>query len=456
MQYRTTSRGDVAELLSIAFPLVVSQGCETLMMFTGRLFLSRLGSEYMAAAMGGGLTCFMLTTFFVGLTGYTNALVAQYYGSGQPERCGLAAGQALIISLAAYPLLLAAIPIGTALFHAVGVPENQLGPQTTYFTIAMLGTVISLARGTLGSFFSGIGRTRIVMVSAATCLVVNVGAAYVLIFGKLGLPALGIAGAGIGMLVAGASGLLVLIAAYLLQENRLDYGTVAGLRWHWPTMTKLLRLGAPSGAELFLNLLAFNLLVLVFHSRGPEVAAAVTVAFNWDMMSFIPLIGINIGVASLVGRNMGARRPDLAHRVTMSGIKLVCVYISIIILTYSLLPTVLAGLFLSPADGEAWRLAVFMVRLVSVYVFADALGLVFSGALRGAGDTFATMCLSVSTHWVLLLTTVFNLRVLQASPRAAWIVLVILIWTIGGAFYLRYRTGHWRTLRVVGDTPGAE
>jgi len=214
-------------------------------------------------------------------------------------------------------------------------------------------------------------------------------------------------------------------------------------------MKKLLRFGYPSGVEFFLNLLAFDILVLLFHSHGLVTAAAVTVVFNWDMVSFIPLIGMSIGVASLVGRYMGAQQPDLAHGVTVAGIKLVCIYAAAVIASYSLLPSFLVGIFLTPADQESWSLAVFMVRLVSVYVFADAVGLVFSGALRGAGDTFMTMCLSVSTHWLLLACVLFTLRILHSSPRVAWVVLVLLVWTIGGAFYARYRSGRWRSLRVV-------
>jgi len=305
---QTAAVGTIRELLSIAFPLVMSQGCDTLMMFTDRLLMSRVGPAYMAATMSGGLTSFMLSTFFVGLIGYTNALVAQYYGAQRPQRCGLVTAQALIISVIAYPLLLSAIPLGIGLFRLMKVPEEQLVPQIQYFSIVTLGSILGLLRGALSSFFSGIGRTRIVLLSAATSLVVNVAAAYVLIFGRLGLPPLGIAGAGFGMILGSASGLCVLAVSYLRVNHRRDYGTVRGLRRHWPTMLKLLRFGSPTGIELFLNLTAFNLLVLLFHSRGPAVAAAVTVAFNWDMVSFVPLIGVNVGVASLVGRYQGCSK----------------------------------------------------------------------------------------------------------------------------------------------------
>ena len=82
--------GGVRELLAIALPMVVSHACETAMTFTDRLFLSRLGPEQMNAAMAGGLTCFMTMTFFLGLTGYTTALVAQYLGAGRKQHCAVA------------------------------------------------------------------------------------------------------------------------------------------------------------------------------------------------------------------------------------------------------------------------------------------------------------------------------------------------------------------------------
>jgi MATE family multidrug resistance protein len=313
----------------------------------------------------------------------------------------------------------------------------------------MAGSIAGLLRGCLSAFFSGIGRTRIVMLSTLSCLAANAGAAYVLIFGLLGLPALGIKGAAIGSILAECFGLAVLSAAYFRGDNRRIYGTAAGFRFDREAMAKLVKLGSPSGLELLLNITAFNLIVLTFHSRGIAVANAVTVAFNWDMVSFIPLIGVNIAVASLVGRSMGAGDPDTAHRVTMSGVKLVAVYATGIVLSFSLFPHALAGVFLSSTDTDTSRLAVFMVRLMSVYIFADALGLVLSGALRGAGDTFASMCISVGAHWLLLAVTSIAVKVLRTTPQTAWVVFVTMIWIICGSFYLRYRGGRWRSLRVV-------
>lgn len=438
----------------MVFPLVMSQACETIMMFTDRLFLARLGPENMSAAMGGGLTCFMFTTFFIGLTGYSNALVAQYLGAGQLRKCPVVVAQALIISLLAYPVVLTGIPAGKWLFRVSGIAAEQLGPQTIYFRILMAGALFGMLRNSLATYFSGVGRTRIIMASAITSMIVNVFGNYVLIFGRLGIPALGIAGAAYGTIIGSVAGLVVVSFSYFGRKNRKRYAVLEGLHFDAAMMKKLVRFGYPSGLEFFLNISAFNLVVMLFHSYGLTVATAVTIAFNWDMLSFIPLIGVNIGVISLVGRYMGARNPEMAHRAAMSGLKLVCLYSFFIVLTFSIVPGFLVDVF-SPAEGDAAfalsrPLAVFMVRMVSIYVFADAIGIVFGGALRGAGDTFVTMCLSVGAHWLMVLVLLPLVRVFGVSPYVAWSVAVALICVIGFAFYARYRTGRWRRLDLIG------
>ena len=103
------------------------------------------------------------------------------------------------------------------------------------------------------------------------------------------------------------------LAAYLAPTNRREFG-VALPRYDGEVMRKLLRFGYPAGVELFLNLLAFTSMILLFHSHGLATATAVTIVFNWDMVSFVPLLGIQIGVVSLVGRYMGAGRPEIAER----------------------------------------------------------------------------------------------------------------------------------------------
>lgn len=445
--------GGVREMLALAVPMVASNACDTVMTFTDRLFLSRLGAEHMNASMAGGLTCFMMTTFFIGLTGYSTALVAQYLGAGRKPQCAVTVTQALIISVLAFPVILACRPLGHALFAKTGIAPSQLVLQKQFFDILLLGVGLALVRNTLSSFFSGIGRTRIVMLSAVTAMSVNMVVNYVLVFGKLGFPALGIRGSACGTIVGGTCALLVLLAGYLSPRNRRDFSLASSLRFDGAVMAKLLRFGSPGGLELFLNLLAFNIMILTFHSQGRAAATAVTIVFNWDMVSFIPLIGVNIGVTSLVGRYMGAGSPDTAHRATMSGLKMAWLYAACTLFTFSCFPEPLVHVFSPKGSGElflqAAPMAVFMLRLASLYVLADAMNLVFSGALRGAGDTLWAMTISVGLHWVLVAAVFVMLHGMGLSVQSAWVALVCVILSFSGLFSLRYYGGKWRSIRLV-------
>jgi MATE family multidrug resistance protein len=317
----------------------------------------------------------------------------------------------------------------------------------------MYGSILTLARHAVTTFFSGVGRTRIIMISAGAAMVVNICANYVLIFGKFGFPTLGIKGAAIGTVLGTATGLVITAGTFLSRGYRGEFGILSALRFDWGVMKKLLRYGLPPGFEFLLNMVAFDLLVMSFHSYGVEVAAAVTIAFNWDLVSFIPMIGVNIGITSLVGRFMGAGSPDTAHRSTISGLKVAVLYSAITFFLYLAFPHQLAAMFRPSDPGTDFSriapMAVFMIRMITVYVFGDAVALAFSGALRGAGDTFWTMVISIGGHWVLTLAALILVKGLGVAPKSAWAVVVFLILGIGIAFYLRYRTGRWRELRVV-------
>jgi len=443
------SDGGVRELLAIALPMVVSQAAETAMLFTDRLFLSALSPVHMAAAMGGGLTAFMFMTFFIGLTGYATALVAQYLGAGKERLCGRALFQSVLCALLAAPVLAMLVPVGEWMMTVTGPDPAQLVLEIDYFRILMWGAGVSLLRNAMAAFWSGLGKTRIIMVSALASMVVNVVLNWLLIFGHLGFPAMGIRGAAIGTIIGNGVGLVIIAAAFApLWRDRL-FHLRSAFAFDGAMMKKLWRFGYPGGLEFLLNVLAFNLIVLTFHSYGVVEAAAVTIAFNWDMVSFIPIVGVGIGVTSLVGRCMGARNPDAAHRAAMSGLKVASVYTGFIVVVYLALAPQLVGIFVHDGNRDITNMARFMVQLVAFYVMADGFGQVFSGALRGAGDTFATMVISVSTHWLLAGLSFLAVRMLSLSAETSWLLVVGFVWCIAAALFVRWRSGKWRTIEVV-------
>ncbi len=446
-------KGGVKEVFALAIPMIISSACDGVMTFTDRLFLARLGPDQMNAAMGGAIALQVLTFFFVGLTGYTTALVAQYFGAAEREKTTVAAFQAIVIVLGAWPVILLLEPLTGLYFQFMHIPVSQTGYQVEYVNILAWGSLFSLLRHTLGCYFGGIGKTKVVMVASITAMGVNVVLDYILIFGKLGFPVLGIAGAAIATVLGSVAAVGVLGIAYLGTVNRSEFSVMRSFHVDLAIMKKLFHFGYPAGLEFFLNLMAFSVMISIFHSQGSTVATATTILFNWDMVSFIPLIGIEIAVTSLVGRYMGAGDPETAHRSAISGIK-TGIFYSVVVLVLFLFATEMLVRVFSPAVftaefEEAVPLAVTMIRIASLYVLLEAIFVAVVGALRGAGDTHFTMVVSVAAHWTFVPILYVALNVLHLSAVIGWVLLVCFFLAFCGMFIRRFWSGKWKRIRVI-------
>jgi MATE family multidrug resistance protein len=436
------------ETLRVALPMVISMSFDTLMTFVDRLFLSRLGSAQMNAAMAGGLAQFAMQTFFFGMIGYSTALVAQNLGAGKIRRCAPTLAQAVGIAVVAFPVMLGLRPLAHLMFAKAGLDPQQLAPQTVYFDTLLYGSVIGLLRQAFSCFFSGIGETRIVMQASFVGLLVNCGMNYLLIYGKGGFPALGIRGAALGTLCAGAAMLAILVGRFFARTYRQRFDTLHCWRFHRGLLSILVRKGTPSGLEMLLGLLGFQTMILLFHGQGLSVATASTIMFTWDGMSFIPLLGLEIAATSLVGRYVGAGDVVAANRATGSGIKLGWIFSAFVLVAFMAFPQYLVDMFRpEPVDAaflEGRSLAIWMIRLATVYVTIEAIMVVYAGALRGTGDTLWVLCAMVSLNWSLVLVLWLCLDVFHFGPMTAWSVLVGSFMLFPLILWLRWKGGKWK------------
>lgn len=445
--------GSLKEVFGIALPMMISNACDTVMTVTDRYFLSQLGPEHMAAAMGGGVFSFTMMSFFIGILGYSTAMVAQNYGADKKEMCFRVTFQAILIALLSFPVIISFIPLFVRSFDWIGLDPLQIEQQVPYFSILTYGCVLPLLRMALSNFFSGLGLTNRVMFSSFVTLIVNVVANYILIFGRLGIEPMGIRGAAIGSLIASASGVLTLILFIFCSDYAKEFKILSSCRFDKKLFKTLIKFGYPAGIEFFLNLMAFSLIVSLFQKHSLVSATAITVVLNWDMVAFVPLIGLEIATTSLVGRYVGAKNYDIAHKSVVSSFKLGMIYCLIVSCAFAFFPYFLIELYrpdgYSETFNEALPLSVTMLRITSLYVLVEALMIVYSGALRGAGDTFWAMIISVSIHWSLVAVLYLSLFILNYSVVTSWLNLSFVFLVLSTAFYLRYRSGNWKKIQVI-------
>lgn len=434
------------ELFRLSLPMVVSQGSFAVMVFTDRWFMSMIDATHIAAAMGGGVASYFCLSLFMGTITYANPLVAQYYGAGELQKCPRVVSQGLLMIIASIPFLVLATVLGGQMFEAMGHDPVQVPLERLYFYILMAGSVFTLIKGCLACYFSGIGRTRVVMIADVLGVSLNIPLTWSLIFGHFGLPEMGIAGAGLGTVIATVFAIGIYLIFYLHSAHARQFGVYKSLRFDRGITRRYLRLGTPSGVENFMNVASFNLFLLMFQSYGVVQGAAMAIVFNWDMLSFIPMIGLNIGVMSLIGRFVGAGDMARANQVISSGFILAFGYAGILAVLFLTFRMELVDVFRTPGeDFESIRLLAGQMMIgLATYMLADATILISGGALRGAGDTRWIMITSISVHWLMLLAQYFVIVVYGFGPLASWWVFVVMLISLALLYLRRLLGPRWR------------
>ena len=445
--------GGVKPTIKIAFPLMVSTTTEALMLFIDRLFLKQVNNESMNACMSGGLTAFAFTSFFIGIISYSTALVAQYFGAGQKTNCSKTLSQTILFSIVSVPIILTSIPLAILLLESVGLDEMEMQLSKSYLVILMLGSLFNLFRISLNSFFGGVSMTKVILFATFVMGLTNVGANYVLIFGNFGIPPLGIEGAGYGTLFAWLTGVVILTRSYVKYCRKNEINLKQSLKVDLVIQKKLIRFGFPSGLEITLIIFAIDLVILTFQSYGTAVSTAVSITFTWGQTAHIPMIGLEIGAMSLVGRFLGARDSNTATKAVFSNLVLSTGYALLCISAFLFYTNFLVEIFLSKNSlAETKSMAIYFTKFTSFWILFLCWSSVLIGSLRGAGDTYAVMLISIVFWWTEAFLVMIMVNYFELDPAT---VFTFFILTIPIYFFLllfRFRQGNWRNIDVL-QTP---
>jgi MATE family multidrug resistance protein len=352
----------------------------------------------------------------------------------------------VLIALGSAPILLIVAYYGVEAFTMMGHDPAQVPLEQIYFQVLMAGSVLTLIKASLACYFAGIGRTSVVMVADLLGTALNIPLSWLLIFGKFGFPQLGIAGAALGTIIATIFAIGIFLCFYLSENHKRQFHLAGSFRLDRGIMRRYLRLGMPSGLESFMNISSFNLFLLLFQSYGVVQGAAMAIVFNWGFLSFIPMVGLSIGVMSLIGRFVGAGNMERANQVISSGFIVALSYSGILAILFLIFREALVGVFDTHEANfaEVQVLASHMMIGLVTYMLADATILIAGGALRGAGDTRWIMITSTTVHWLMLIAQYFVVVVYNFGPLVSWWIFVSMLIVLALLYLGRLFGGTWR------------
>ncbi len=476
------------EVLRMSAPTCMTMLNVTILRFVDGLMVSRVSSDALSAQQVAGMSGFVLEAFVFGTLGIISTFVGQSFGEGRRYRCSRYAWAGVrlgvIFGLLCMPLILLARPIMSLYGHS---PE-VLGLQTVYVRYMVFSIILTCPSRALDQFFYGIHRPIIVFLAAITANIFNVGANYVLIFGKLGLPAMGLEGAAIGSCLAWALQLALLLAIFLSRPMNQAFGTRRTFKVPRRLYAQVLRFGWPAGLQFGNTMFCWNFFTsYLIGGVSPIYLNAHSIVMRYGLVTILPIVGIGTATTAIVGRYIGAGRPDIARKRTHSAIVLALLYVCIagstmVVLRYPLVrlmhnssqaraddasdeePTAAEAAKAAKAAADSQKIvrtATLLLICMMAFQLLDAPQMILHGALRGAGDTHWTMIVETVCAWTLEVGA--GLLMVRYVPQlegfGPYITSAVYLLVVGIFFAWRFESGAWRHIDIFGhkgqadDTP---
>ena len=374
-------------------------------------------------------------------------MVARHVGAQEPEEATRTARQSILLAFVIGLVMALAAFIWARPIISLFGGEPDVIEQGTRYLRTIAPSFIFVAALLIGNAtLRGAGDTRSPMLVMLVVNVINIGVAWSLTQGVAGLPKLGVVGSGLGATSGQTIGGLIVLA--MLVRGRA--GIRLDLRLPRPDLIcirRILNVGLPAGAEQILLQLALTSLTAIIARFGTEPYAAHMVAWRVAQLSFLPGWGFAVAASTLVGQELGARRPRLAQEsgyVAFRGALLVMVTMGIVIFVFD---SALIRLIIE--DPAVIAYGVPVLRIAAVIQPLMAASFVFSGALRGAGDTRTTLVITVLSTWGLRVVVTYLLgQVLGLLLIGVWLAISADFGVRAFLFWRRFRSGKWQSIRV--------
>ena len=473
------------EVWTIAWPTVLTMTSYTIMQFVDKLMVGQVSPQALAAQGNGSMWSFCFLSFALGVLTVVNTYVSQNLGAGTPRHGPKYAWAAFwlgtliwLFVMVPYALSLPwlaahALPKVFPAFAAGHSPE-LIVMESGFAQILVFGSIFLLISRGVNQFFFGMHRPRIVTLAAIAGNITNAIGNYILIFGEKGipgwhipgipgLPAHGVYGSAMSTVLGTLVELSIPAMIFLGPKMHAELATRAAWRPGWNTIRDLLKLGWPAGIQWGNELVCWAIfMTILVGAFGENHMAACSIAFGYMSLSFMPAVGFSVATNALVGKYIGAGKPDIAVARTRLTLIIAMIYMSFCAAMFFIFRRQLVALFL-PLDvspDQAANIIEIGAKLMictAVFQTFDAVGVIYTGALRGAGDTVWPGVMTLIYSWTMIVGGGFAIIWLWPELQSVgpWLASAAYIIAYGLTMWRRFASGRWRSIRLLDRGAGS-
>jgi putative MATE family efflux protein len=432
-------------ILALALPTIGGMTSQNILNLVDMAMVGTLGAPALAGVGIGSFLNFMAFAAIAGLASAVQATAARRVGAGRESESALPLNGGLYLCwLIGLPLTLVLFTFAPEIVGLMNSDPAVLREGVPYFQIRLLGIIAVGMNFSFRGYWTAVKNTRLYFRTLLTMHTINIALNYCLIFGKLGLPALGTTGAAIGTAIS----LWLGSAIYFWHGHRL--ARPAGFLHGLPNAEQLgglLKLGLPSSLQQLFFAAGFTVLFWIVGQVGTREVAVTNVLINITLVAILPGMGLGLAAATLVGQALGRGEPEDAYRWGWDVSRVGVAIFAVLGAAMLFFPKVLLGLFLH--EAELLELGDIPLRLIGVSVAFDAIGLILMQALLGAGASAMVMRISVGMQWLLFLPLAWLVGPgLGNGLLAIWLVFVGYRALQTAAFVTLWRKREWAAIRI--------
>jgi len=441
------------EVLVISGPIILGSLSYTVMDFADKWMVSKLGTDALAAIGSASLASYTLSSFVLGMVSVVSTFVAQSVGRNNPEHCGRYAWQGLYLAIVAGLVAIALWPLTRPLFGLMNHAETVTQLEVTYFETRLLGYVPLAWATAFAAFFQAISKSTIPMYAAFIANGINVLLNYLLIFGAFGFPELGVQGAAVATVIAQFlhAGLLFVVFASRPIDAR--YRTRDTYVPDLTRLRELFRIGWPAGVEMFLEIANWAIFTsFVVGYFGAAQLAAHNIAISFMLIAFMPVVGMNQGVAALVAQWVGRGDIPRAKGRAYAGIRIAIAHMLFMSVVFYLFGERMIAATFSD-EPKIVELGGRLLMLAVIFQTFDGISIVCMGALRGVGDTKWMMVMTIVLSYFVLLPMSYLLAfTFGGEAYGAWAGATMYIIPLSGILFWRFQGERWRDINIFAVT----
>lgn len=430
-------------ILKFAAPMLLGNVFQQLFSVVDSIIVGKLvGKEALAAVGASFPVIFVLVSLIIGIVMGTTVVISQYFGAGDLRRVRLAINTMYISSfLGSVILTVAGLLFSGPLLRFLGLPDELIPPALQYLNIFIAGMVLMFGYNGTSAALRGLGdsKTPLWFLIIAVILNIILDIVFIAVFN------MGIAGA--AWATVAAHGVAFLLAAwYLNKTHKVLKISISAIQFDREIFIQSLRIGLPNGIQQTFVALGGLALLGIVNKFGTNVIAGFSVASRLDAIATVPAMSFAAAISAFTGQNIGANKPERIKNGLTSTLKMMTIVTFVTTMFIVLTGRYLINLFTN--DNQVIFYGAQYLTIVAVFYILLTLMFIYTGLMRGAGDSLMPMFITLTSLWIIrvpfayLMAGRIGVTGIWWSIPAGWFVGLVLS-------YLYYKTGHWKKKAVV-------